>query len=290
MPEDITTALIETLRRRALERNSAVPATWDRPDAMAWTALGLAAHGVDPELTEQLRRGLAERQLPDGRIPLSPQTPRAVWPTSMTLLAWREDPALAEPRGKAKEFLLTHRGTSIEGLSDVVGHDATLQGWPWIDETHSWVEPTALALLALTGEGLATHPAVREGVAVLRDRELPDGGWNYGNPKIYGSVLLPMPECTGIALCALRNEMSGDEAADSLAYLESEYPGLRTPLSLSWTIMGLSAFGRRPADVESKVAESFALQERYGPFESTLIGLLAACLAEDPFSLPGGAA
>ena len=37
-------------------------------------------------------------------------------------------------------------------------------GWPWVDGTHSWVEPTALALLVMGREGLSGHSRAREGV------------------------------------------------------------------------------------------------------------------------------
>lgn len=288
MARHIAATLIETLVQRAQGEDALSSDVWNRPDATAWAAVGLRAHGEAHDLVGRLGNELAERQQPDGSIPLSQATPEAWWPTPLALLGWRTDPQYAGNRASAVDFLLQNRGAIIEDQPDILGHDTTLHGWPWIGHTHSWVEPTSLVLLALFSEGLNEHPAVREGVKMLRNRMLEDGGWNYGNTMVYGSVLLPMPECTGIALCAMRNQLSEEEAQKSLDYLEHEYGQLRTPLSLAWAIMGLSAYGRRPKDAEARVSESYALQKRYGPYETALIGLLAACLTDFPFELQGG--
>jgi hypothetical protein len=34
------------------------------------------------------------------------------------------------------------------------GYDASIAGWPWVPETHSWVEPTALSILVLRRAGV----------------------------------------------------------------------------------------------------------------------------------------
>lgn len=288
MGKRIDQTLVEMLEQRA-EEILAPSAGQGRPDDMAWAAIGLVVQDAAPELSIRLKRALADRQRPDGAVPLESQVPNAYWPTFMALLAWRSDPLFAVERELAVEFLLTHRGNVHEKVTDIVAHDPTIHGWPWIENTHSWVEPTSLVILAMNNEGLTKHPAVREAVTVLRDRMLPDGGWNYGNTFVYGAQLRPMPDSTGVALCAMRHELSETDAEMSLAYLEKEYTHLRTPLSLSWGIMGLSAWGRRPVDVEEKVAQSLALQERYGPYETALLGLLAACLTDFPFERAGGA-
>lgn len=288
MPKALTQILDDTLIERA-ESEMTSGDDYVRPDSLAWAAIGLHASGGADDLRDGLRRALVERQQPDGSIPLFSSTPNAWWPTSLALLAWGNDPAFATQRKLAVDFLLEHRGALIPEQPWMVGHDTTIHGWPWIGDTHSWVEPTSLVLMALFSEGLREHPVVREGVAMMKNRMLPDGGWNYGNTEVYGAQLLPMPECTGIALCAMRHELAEPDVQTSLTYLEKEYVHLRTPLSLGWAIMGLSVWGRRPDDVEDKVAESLSLQERYGPYETALIGLLAASLGDFPFDGNGGA-
>ena len=64
---------------------------------------------------------------------------------------------------------------STKDADKIVGHDPRLVGWPWVDGTHSWLEPTALAILALCRAGLADHPRVNAGIELILDRAL-DGG------------------------------------------------------------------------------------------------------------------
>ena len=87
-----------------------------------------------------------------------------------------------------------------------LGHDATLQGWPWVDGTYSWMEPTAINVLALRSADQAAHSRCREATKMLLDRQLPEGGWNYGNTTVLGHVLRPHIQSTGLALAALADE------------------------------------------------------------------------------------
>lgn len=228
MSKEIIPALVETLvdRVNALDMDDAFQS---RPDDMAWAAIALHELDADTGLTTHLKQTLAQRQQPDGSVPLLSTTPAAGWPTALALLAWRLDPAFAEQRKRAVAYLTSHRGSVLEEQLDYIGHDVTLHGWPWIQGTHSWVEPTAHAIMALTSEGLTDDPTVREAVTMMQNRMLANGAWNYGNTEVYGTSLLPMPECTGVALCALRHEQPETAAEKSMAYLEEEYPRLRTP-------------------------------------------------------------
>ncbi|MCI0475464.1 MAG: hypothetical protein L0Y55_04400, partial [Anaerolineales bacterium] len=62
----------------------------------------------------------------------------------------------------------------------------------------------ALALLALNAMQVREHPRVREGIQYLRDRAIPTGGWNIGNPFMVTGNLPPTVENTALALIALR--------------------------------------------------------------------------------------
>ena len=92
------------------------------------------------------------------------------------------------------------------GRSPLLGHDTTLIGWPWIQATHSWVEPTALALMALTLSSNADHPRATAARELLLARQLEAGGWNYGNTTAFGRAQRPAPDSTGVALAALSVE------------------------------------------------------------------------------------
>src|SRR5262249_21569539 len=121
-----------------------------------------------------------------------------------------------------------------------------------------WLEPTALSVMALSLAGFGSHPRVPEGLRLIRDRAVEGGGWNYGNKSVFGRALRPQPAPTGIALLTLsaidRRTVMIDRA---IAYLPRSLPGVRAPSSLGWGLIGLSAWGERPADAAGWLAESF---------------------------------
>lgn len=248
-----------------------------RPDATAWAAIALAGTaGEGAILAARACDRLAAAQRPDGSVPVAAEHPAAVWPTALALLAWQTAGGWTQARERAEGFLLSVTGTRAEGGSvPELGHDVSLRGWPWTVGAHSWVEPTALALLALRRAGRASHPRVGEGLRLLLDRQLSGGGWNYGNTTVFGAELAPQPDATGAALAALAGAAQGAAVAASLALLERELPGLGTPVSLAWAIVGLGRWGRLPATASVLAGECFAREERYGGYGTTARALLS---------------
>lgn len=218
------------------------------PTALA--ALAFVAHGRT-QAAEAAATTLVGMQAENGEVGVRPgEWPG--WPTSLAILAWsvlesasgrRKPPGDVPSIHRAATWLLANRGKAIE-RSDNFGHNSELVGWAYAEGTHSWVEPTALAVMALTAAGTPDHPAVQEGLAVLLDRQLPGGGYNYGNTYVLGQLIRPHVEPTGIVLLAL-----GRGAADlgrlkkSLAWLERSIGPDTTPLSLAWALLGLQAHG-----------------------------------------------
>lgn len=256
------------------------PGAAERADATAWAVQGLAQIKGRSQRVHGGRRWLAAAQLADGRIPLTAETPAAYWVTPLALLAWGNDQTYMEHRRRALDFLLQEGGATYMFRSRYMAHNPRLQGWAWGADTYSWVEPTSMALLALHGQGVKEHPRFQQGVALLLDRMLAEGGWNYGNREVFGRQLRPQPECTGMALCALRPTVDMQTVEKSLAYLTGIYPQLTTPLALAWALRGLCVYGRVPDDVDVSIARCLALQQRYGPFATALLGQLVLALTE----------
>ncbi len=155
------------------------------PDATAWAILALAGSRSRADLVRRARTRLAADQLDDGRISVSPEYPDAYWTTSMAILAWQGSRFHHEHQARAIRFLLQTSGRHWKKDSrSPVGHDTSITGWPWVADTHSMVEPTATSILALRAAGQGAHGRVREAVRMLLDRQLADGGWNYGNTVV----------------------------------------------------------------------------------------------------------
>jgi hypothetical protein len=233
----------------------------------------------DHDVIESGRSRLVASQLEDGRVSVFPTDPGPFWPTSLAILAWHGTSKYAKQRVRATDFLLRTTGKHWEKTENSpLEHDTSIHGWPWTQDTHSWVEPTSLSILALRTAGMGGHKRVREGVRMLMDRQLPSGGWNYGNTLAFGTELVPQADCTGIALNALAGEVPQSDLEKSVRYLQTHVMRLRTPLSLGWGILGLGAWGRRPEQATAWIGECLARQDLYGVYDTTLVSLLLLAL------------
>ncbi|HEU4683670.1 MAG TPA: hypothetical protein VFS39_04140 [Nitrospira sp.] len=250
------------------------PKTSYRTDATAWAAVVLSVLD-EPELFERTARRLVRDQQPDGRVPIVPSHSAVWWPTALAATAWTGAEAFQVEKDRALHFTLNVAGTTPQKLAgDPVGHDTTLRGWSWVEGTHSWVEPTALSLLALDAARLTDHERFQEAVRLLLNRQLPHGGWNYGNPFIFGRELHPMPECTGAALTALATSVSRAEVQRSIGYLQGEVERLRTPMSLGWALLGLATWNLWPVNGNRLIDACLKRQSRYGEYGTSALCLL----------------
>ncbi|MCH7591824.1 MAG: terpene cyclase/mutase family protein [Planctomycetes bacterium] len=240
-------------------------AGYSEPTALA--CLALSAQGRDATLTTQGLSWLAAIQRVDGAVPICASMPSPCWPTPIALLAWLGAPESCRSSFEtacvqSARWLTKTKGRPIAQNSRFFGHDTTLIGWPWIEGTHSWIEPTALAILALDTAGHANHERVREGLRVIENRALAAGGWNYGNTRVLNSTLRPFCSMTGLALMALAGRPPSANVEGAIAFLKSELPTVRSAISLSWGLLGLTAWDERPNGAGDWLAEAADRQSR----------------------------
>jgi hypothetical protein len=211
---------------------------------------------------------LADLQQRDGSVGVSASECDPRWPTSLAMLAWRTvDRAAGDNRfngqvERAAAWSLNARGKPAP-RSPHIGHNTELVGWSWAANTHSWLEPTCLFVLALRAAGREDHDRVREGVRLIVDRLLPGGGANYGNTIVLGQALLPHVQPTGLAMLALGGEqVADDRVPTSLDYLKASVGANLAPASLAFACLGLAAQGRRPANCDELIAAAFSKARR----------------------------
>lgn len=245
-----------------------------RSDATCWAILALRAAGGRDSMVKDARQALAAAQLPDGRVCVTPQHRDAFWPTAVAILAWHRTSEYKLRQEKAATFLLRFDQMRIaDNPSDVIGHDPTIRGWPWIAGTSAWLEPTAYCLMALRLAGFEGHERTEEARRLIIDRQLARGGWNYGNTTVYGQELRPMPETTGTALEAIGGLVSHEEVAQSISYLRSQLPHLSTPLAVAWTLLGLAAW-KEADEYRDSIARMATRREDYASWDTVSLSLL----------------
>jgi hypothetical protein len=227
------------------------PAT--EPIAIAALALTTHQHHAAAEVA---LAWLTDNQAKDGSLGITATESQPRWPTAWAALAWSAASASNPPwrasRRRAIAWILKAESHALEN-NPWIQHDASLIGWPWVEGTHAWVQPTSLSLLALRATGHGGHPRASLGRRILLDRQLPHGGWNYGNRIVLGQELRPHVEPTALALLALAPDahsgvISRPGLSHSLDYLEQTLSDQTATISLCFGLMALEAHGRDPRD------------------------------------------
>ena len=140
--------------------------TWSRPAWRSWPwprSRERYAAQIEAGL-----RAIETNAHPDGSYRLGRGRPQAAWPTALVLFTRA---ALGHPTAAlaaTAEKLTTIQGRVLKAdpeVADMQDIDLQLLGWPWAEETFSWVEPTAWACLALRAVGKGDHPRVAGGAA-----------------------------------------------------------------------------------------------------------------------------
>ena len=193
---------------------------------------------------------------PDGAYRLDRGRHEAAWPTALALFTLLELGARRDELQTGVRALLALRGRDLEP-DDVSDIDGTLVGWPWAEGNFSWIEPTAWACLALTRLGQGGHPRVQEGRKLMLDRVLEGGGVNYGNRRIFGVSLEPIPTPTALTLLALQGQ-TDERISRSVTYLSEQALHAEDVEHLGWAVLALDAY-RQPGAVSETIKR---LQER----------------------------
>ncbi len=178
--------------------------------------------------------------------------------------------------------------------SPAIRQDSRLRGWPWIDGTFSWVEPTSWCVLSLKKARLVAGDSIdrgriEEAERMLVDRCCEGGGWNYGNASVFGSNLHPYVPTTAEALIALQDRAMHPVVTRSLAWLCSHCQDEPSGPALALSVLCLRAYDREAPDkIETRLAGQAEATLDFGNMASiamTAVGLSASVHGIEPFSL-----
>lgn len=234
----------------------------------AWCLLALHGLPVAAELIEFGRRWILAAQAPDGSWSTAPQTNTGNWTTALAGLALEATGNPAPAIAKAADWICKSEPGEVSfkarfrrwlAPKKIVEQDFSLRGWSWTPGTASWVEPTSVSLLFLHQLAPEFAPArcverCQSAQAMLYDRMCPSGGWNLGNPKVYGVEGIPQIGPTAWALLALQDQSARSENRKSLDWLEKQFDSIGGPASLALASLALHAGGRMPPPLEPLLA------------------------------------
>lgn len=228
----------------------------------AWSILALLAHEVpSDEVISSACDRLCRTQREDGSWPTSSGKEPGCWVTALACLALanaaensddsvsRGTKWLCDAWPAEGNLMWRLRQLRREKSGAVVHQDHSLRGWGWTPNTASWVEPTAYVMIMLQNVRPELRPPqaarrLQMATDMLYDRACAGGGWNAGNPLVYGVPGVPRIGPTAWALLALRSHPKHAAVLQGLEWLEGHYRNPRSPASLALTQLCLKAFNR----------------------------------------------
>lgn len=178
------------------------------------------------------------------------------------------------------DVLVRQRGVMLP-QSDAIVQDNSLVGWPWLDGTFAWVEPTAWCLLALkrwTGGKPSGDAADRIDHAerLLRDRMCRGGGWNYGNRLVLDKALRPYASTTALGLLALQDFPEDPVVKVSREALKRLCERERSGYALALASLAFARLGRPEPEVEAALASVWEETSFGGEVVATALALYVA--------------
>ncbi len=158
--------------------------------------------------------------------------------------------------------LVEVKGISLE-QNAVQRQDNSLQAWPWIGQTFSWVEPTAWCTLLLKKCRGLNLPGAADRITVaeklIRDRVCHDGGWNYGGSNVYGQELYAYVPTTAIALMAMQDRRDDPAVVKSVRYLKTNAHTEATTEALGLSMICFSIFGQPTDEIRKQLAPAIEI-------------------------------
>ena len=246
-----------------------------RVEPTAWALLAFGEGFVIAGEEEGRARGvrfLESSQLADGSWPSSPESREGCWVTALACWALLGAAHAADAVARGMAWICNDRpGESrlwwrllrrMSSNRKVASQDSSLYGWSWTPQTSSWVEPTSLALLSMRHAPSSVLPAEalrrrKVAEAMIFDRMCPGGGWNCGNPRVYGVPGEPQISSTVWALLAMREHAERIEIQQSLGWLEANWSRSQTPVSLALAHIALNAYGRSDTSVARSLRAAY---------------------------------
>jgi hypothetical protein len=258
---------------------SSYPGSRSATEPTCLAVIAFSTAGNQPAAAEFALRGadwLRQAQLSDGSWPAVTEHKKGCWVTALACVALHlqrdESGAIAAGLAwlcnnwPAEGNLWWRIRARLNRKSVVVQQDSSLRGWSWTPGTASWVEPTAHALLALRTIPANLHPKgaaerIELGERMLYNRMCSGGGWNAGNPQVYGVGGMPRIGATAWALLALREYKVRWENQRSLDWLRRQYGGIRGPISLALAGICLDVYGCAPPHLEHSLQQLYSANQ-----------------------------
>lgn len=231
-------------------------------ESTAAASLALGGRPDTNAATTEARVWLQRIQHADGGWGMNAEDGESGWHTAWAVLALSGRADSTQSANRGRDWLTAvpvADNTSAEMQAEVqrmLSIDFSLRGLPWLPNQASWVEPTALGLLALS-RAPSTPPGdalLAEAVRYLADRRCAGGGWNFGNPVMLGAQLPPRAHMTAVTLLAFANVAPGQIKSGDVTALRRQIESEGGDLATAWGLLVLKTLHEPTGDLENRLA------------------------------------
>lgn len=269
-------------------------------ESTALTLMAFAAAGEDGRTeVEGATAWLRRHQASDGSWSFLPDVPLGRWPTGLAALALGADGESGEAVRAAVRLIARQEARKLPWLTKLVYRFApermsvelnpSLNGWPWVEGSFSWVEPTSYALIVLKryGElaGRGADARIEEGERMILDRACAGGGWNYGNSRVMGKDLDPYPDTTAVALLGLQGMKRVPEVERGLSVLRGLLDRHASGVTLALVRLAQRAWSAEDTDVTRRLEGWSRSPGGFGETRGVALAALALDQGPNPFLL-----
>jgi Squalene-hopene cyclase C-terminal domain len=253
-----------------------------RVEPTSWALIALNEVSAGASGDQSISRGysfLDRAQLADGSWPSAAGQTTGSWVTSLGCWAFLARGNTSEQLTRGVRWLshdipgdgrfwwrFIRAIMALTSKRRVNAQNEAYWGWSWTEGTASWVEPTAQALIVLRAAGVELssgdlEPRQDRAEKMLYDRMCPGGGWNCGNPMVYGVPGEPLVGPTVWALLALRRQPGRRENQISLDWLTQNWMKIQSPGSLALACIGLESYGKQIPEIHEALRTLYAQGE-----------------------------
>jgi hypothetical protein len=289
-PSSVHDELLAVLSAQRNERGGwgYQPSKASRIEPTCWALMALGARGAADEAAY---RFLLSCQRATGLLSDRADLPVNLAWSALALIAvsGAQASGVGDFRSRLLQALVDTKGLRLEN-SPIFRQNNQLQGWPWVPETFSWLEPTGWSLIALkrspSADGTLKNSIasrIADGEAVLIDRACESGGWNYGNANAFGTDLPAHVPTTVVALLALQDKRDHPVVRRGLAFLEEHWPSEVSGTALGLSLLCLRLYERPTDGIAAALAGQWGRTRFLGNLAATAIASCA--LDPDPKAL-----
>ena len=133
----------------------------------------------------------------------------------------------------------------------------------------------------MTGVQTCALPILDQARRLLLDRRAKDGGWNYGNPRIFGQELPSVPAPTAWALLAL--QALGQPLPDALPVLKERAQEAPGSLSLAMAAIATQKLGGDATPLLEPLWERMGTDGLRGRVDWTALAVTALAMQQEKF-------